>query len=149
MALEHNIVIFLLCHSTKATGVDGNPRELGSMDIRDSSFVPQEADSTWIIQRRYDKKAKMYTERAQLKVCNHRHTGVMDAKIILEKRGMLFEEWCPGLDDRSANIKPKKAENPEEHTFFNPPVKIDKKELDGHWHNHMDVLAKEQKERKK
>ncbi len=96
-AIKNNIVIFLLCHSTKAQTATGEIRELGAFDIRDSSFVRQEADSTMVIQRKMDKSSGEYTNRAMLKVCNHRRTGAMEKRITLVKEGLLFtEEVLPG-----------------------------------------------------
>ncbi|MFA5140425.1 MAG: DnaB-like helicase C-terminal domain-containing protein [Elusimicrobiota bacterium] len=96
-AVRHNLVLFLLCHATKALTEKGEQRELGAFDIRDSSFVPQEADSTWVIMRRKDRETDEFNNRATLKVCNHRRTGVMERRVILEKRGLLFEQaYEPG-----------------------------------------------------
>lgn len=95
-AVRHNIVIFLLCHSTKALTPTGEIRELGAFDIRDSSFVPQEADSTWIVQRKMDKDRE-FNNKAMLKVCNHRRTGAMEKRMTLVKSGLLFEQhYEPG-----------------------------------------------------
>ena len=91
-AVRHNVVIFLLCHATKALGPAGELRELQAFDIRDSSFVPQESDSTWIIQRKLDKGTEEFNNKAMLKVCNHRRTGVMEKRVTLIKSGLLFEE---------------------------------------------------------
>lgn len=103
-AIRLNVVIFLLCHSTKAQGIDGQVRELQAMDMRDSSFITQEADTTWIVQRKAKTKEKVgakwvklerpiYTNKAVLKVCNHRRTGVMEQRIELEKGETLFHEY--------------------------------------------------------
>lgn len=108
--IRHNVVIFLLCHATKAQTPDGKPRELGSEDIRDSSFISQEADTTWVIQRmshRINKKTGeklekgekadevdyVFNNKAMLKVCNHRRTGAMEQRVTLEKGGALFHEF--------------------------------------------------------
>jgi replicative DNA helicase len=96
IAIRHNIVLFLLCHSTKAQGPTGEVRELGSMDIRDSSFIPQEADTTWIIQRRLEEDRD---NQAMLKVCNHRRTGTMEKRTTLIKDGQLFKQfYFPGAE---------------------------------------------------
>jgi hypothetical protein len=97
IALRHNVAIFLMAHSTKAQGEGGKPRELTQWDVRDSSMIAQEADSTWIVQRKLNPPrdrgdAPEYSNQAMLKICCHRQTGVMDRRLIIEKRGMLFEE---------------------------------------------------------
>ena len=92
IAIRHNIVLFLLCHSTKGQGPMGEIRELGAMDLRDSSFIPQEADTTWIVQRKINDK-KEFDNKAMLKICNHRRTGAMDKRINLIKTGQLFEQY--------------------------------------------------------
>lgn len=91
-AVRHNIVIFLLCHATKGQRPDGTLRDLGAMDIRDSSMVGQESDVVIMLQRRKDSDTDEYNNRANVKVCKHRRTGVMEKKIILEKKGLLFHD---------------------------------------------------------
>lgn len=98
LAVDEGIVIFLLCHSVKATSPDGKPRELGVWDLRDSSFIPQEADSTWIIQRAKGDDGS-YSNRASLKICNHRRTGTMERRVTLHKDGLLF------VTDQSAKLE--------------------------------------------
>lgn len=88
MAIEHNLVIFILCHSRKPdidkkTGIIA---EVTDWDLRDSSFVPQESDTTWMVQRSADGKT-------MVKVCCHRRTGKMAEKIWMHKPGLLLEEW--------------------------------------------------------
>lgn len=116
-AVRHNIVIFLLCHATKALSPTGEMRELQAFDIRDSSFVPQEADSTWIIQRKLDRETGEFNNKAMLKVCNHRRTGVMEKRLTLVKEGLLFNEWedlaqqVRELEAGSREWKPSDGEN--------------------------------------
>lgn len=86
MAIRYNVVVFLMAHATKGLDASGLPRDLEASDVRDSSFIAQEADSTWIIQRMRSKEDKtLYTHNAVLKICNHRRTGVMGEKIYLTK----------------------------------------------------------------
>ena len=91
-AVEFNVVIFLLCHSRKPTEFKGEVQECSEWDLRDSSFVPQESDSTWMIQRKMDPSTKIYSQEALLKVCNHRRTGAMGVKVHLIKTGPFLEE---------------------------------------------------------
>lgn len=110
-AVRHNIVIFLLCHATKALSPTGEMRELQAFDIRDSSFVPQESDSTWIIQRKMDKETNEFNNKAMLKVCNHRRTGVMEKRITLVKVGLLFEEFHDRQDSKEISEDAPPVEN--------------------------------------
>lgn len=86
-ARQRDIVIFLLCHSTKALTPSGDMRELNMWDIRDSSFIAQESDTAWIIQRLKERG------KAELKVCFHRQTQTWEDKIQLYvgASGLLYE----------------------------------------------------------
>lgn len=79
ISIEHNVIIFLMAHMNKAKFED-MPTE---GDVRDSSFIPQEADSTFMIwrERKRNKNLPEYTGRTLLNIANHRRTGVM-GKII-------------------------------------------------------------------
>jgi hypothetical protein len=85
LAVTHKLVIFLLCHTTKPGGEGG---ELSYMSIRDSSFVSQESDTVFMIQRTGDKTG-------QLRIEFHRRTGVFNRVIPLVKIGKYFEEQAP------------------------------------------------------
>lgn len=92
ICVEYNIVIFLMAHTTKIK-FDEMPSE---ENVRDSSFIPQEADSTLMIWRQRDKnrKTKKYEEtgRTMLVITNHRRTGVMAKTVELKfNSGVLYE----------------------------------------------------------
>ena len=92
IAIEQNIVIFLLAHTTKIKFEEVPSEE----NVRDSSFIPQEADSTIMIwrQRSKNKKTRAYEEtgKTMLLVSNHRRTGVMSKSVELRfKDNLLFE----------------------------------------------------------
>lgn len=82
LAVSHRLIIFLLCHTTKPGG-EGS--ELSYNSIRDSSFVSQESDSVFMIQRTGDSSA-------QLRVEFHRRTGCFQRIVLLEKYGKYFVE---------------------------------------------------------
>lgn len=105
MAIELNVAILILCHSRKPeNSKDGAPQEVSEWDLRDSSFIPQECDSTIMIQR----KAKVmrdqngnaigylrpitFGDEAIVKVCLHRRTGAMGRIIHVVKVGQFLEE---------------------------------------------------------
>lgn len=86
LAIELNIVIFVMCHTKK---LDPLKNDISDDDIRDSSFVAQESDCGMIIWRVKDADTK-----ARLKVCYHRRTGCWEKTINLEKKdGLLYEVW--------------------------------------------------------
>jgi replicative DNA helicase len=87
IALELNVVIFLVAHSTKIR-FDQEP-DLDS--IRDSSFIPQDADIVLIVWRGRN-EAGEFTENNKLKVSKSRRTGVMGKSVILTYRDKLYWE---------------------------------------------------------
>ena len=84
--VNKDIVIFLLCHTQK---VDPEG-DIGFSAIRDSSFVAQESDSVFMIQR--DKSLCRNGTGAKLFVEFHRRTGVMRQEIHLQMKDGLFVE---------------------------------------------------------
>jgi hypothetical protein len=84
MAVEHGLIIFLLCHTTKGKSA-GN---LTCESIRDSSFVSQESDSVLMIQR----TPKDGENCAQVRIEFHRRTGVLEKVVKLEKVGRYLRE---------------------------------------------------------
>ena len=92
LAIGTETVIFLLCHSRKPSDASGQYKEQTEWDLRDSSFIPQESDSTWMIQRRMNPKTMEFSDAANLRVCNHRRTGAMGRTISLRKRGSILVE---------------------------------------------------------
>lgn len=87
LAVDNNIVIFLMCHTSKL-----HPeKEPDAESIRDSSFVGQESDSVFILWRVKDSEG-VYGNKAILKVEYHRRTGVMGKKVKLQKIDGLLKE---------------------------------------------------------
>lgn len=80
LAVANKLVIFLLCHTTKP---GGEGTDLSYISIRDSSFVAQEADSVFMIQRTGDNEG-------QLRVEFHRRTGCFQRTVNLTKHGKYF-----------------------------------------------------------
>lgn len=84
IAIKHGVAVFLVAHMAK-TKIDKKP---DVSDLRDSSFIAQEADSTLIVWREPGD-----TNKAKIIVCNHRRTGVMEKSVKISKQGnFLFEE---------------------------------------------------------
>lgn len=84
LAIELNIVIFVMCHTKK---ISPTQNDLTDDDIRDSSFVAQESDCGLLIWR-----VKNSETKAKLKVCYHRRTGCWEKTINLEKIGGMLRE---------------------------------------------------------
>jgi len=91
MALDLNVAIVVLCHSKKPQMVKGVIQEVSEWDLRDSSFIPQEADSTIMVQRKMTERGE-FSNQAIVKVCLHRRTGTMGRKIHVIKTGNMIEE---------------------------------------------------------
>jgi predicted ATP-dependent serine protease len=84
LAVEHELIIFLLCHTTK--GSAGS--DLSYDSIRDSSFVSQESDTVFMV-KRTPEEGDNY---ARVSVEFHRRTGVMEKIVKLVKyNGLLYE----------------------------------------------------------
>lgn len=73
MAIKHNIVIFLVAHTSMPRG-DSAPT-LG--DIRDSSFITQESDAAFIIQRLRVPRTKFYGNESRITILKHRRMGTI------------------------------------------------------------------------
>lgn len=83
VAIELNVIIFLLCHFQKIRPDD----EPDHSNIRDSSFVSQESDTGLVLWR-----ATKSENHAYLKVCYSRRTGTLEKKIkIVKVNGLLRE----------------------------------------------------------
>jgi archaellum biogenesis ATPase FlaH len=90
MAVDNDLIIFLLCHTSKAGG-----DAVTYQSIRDSSFVAQESDSVFLIAR----TPKEGDNKAALRVEFHRRTGVIESLIKLQKvMGYLCEPPLEGSD---------------------------------------------------
>ena len=83
IAIELNVIIFLLCHFQKIRADD----EPDHSNIRDSSFVSQESDTGLILWRKKD-----HENQAWLKVCYSRRTGTLERKIRIAKVDNLLRE---------------------------------------------------------
>lgn len=84
LAIELNIVIFVMCHMNKFDPKD----EPSDENFRDSSFVAQESHLGVVIWR-----VRNTDNKAILKICYHTRTGTLDKKVRLIKvHGLLKEE---------------------------------------------------------
>lgn len=82
-AVQNDLIIFLLTHITKADPSE----EISYNKIRDSSLIPQESDSVFLIRR------LARQNEAELTVCFHRRTGCLNVKVPLIKHsGYLYEK---------------------------------------------------------
>ena len=83
IAIEYNLIIFLLCHMKKITF----EKEPDDSDVRDSSLVSSESDTGLILWR-----IKNTDNQAWLKVAYSRRTGAFDKKIKIAKVNGLLRE---------------------------------------------------------
>lgn len=79
LCVEHEIIIFLCCHTTKSR-VESTD-DVGLHKIRDSSLVAQEADTVIFVHRTTSDDGICKTEDSFLKVCKARRTGDMSTVI--------------------------------------------------------------------
>jgi archaellum biogenesis ATPase FlaH len=84
IAVNNELVVFLLCHTTKGKQ-DGT---LSYESIRDSSFVSQESDSVLMIKRTQEDGENT----ARLRIEFHRRTGVLEKVVGLTKTDGLLRE---------------------------------------------------------
>jgi hypothetical protein len=87
LAVTHKLVIFLLCHTEKVK----KDEICTYASIRDSSFVSQESDSVFIIERTGEVEGVLRVEF-------HRRTGCFGRKVNLLKVGKHFEEMEKDYD---------------------------------------------------
>jgi len=86
IAVEREMVIFLLCHTIKGKQEAGAGLSYDS--IRDSSFISQESDSIIMIKRTHHEGEN--TARARIEF--HRRTGVLEKTVDLIKHEGLLRE---------------------------------------------------------
>ena len=77
LAVNNNLVIFLLCHTTKGR----HNEDLSYESIRDSSFISQESDCCIMVKR----TPEVLENRARARIEFHRRTGVMERVVELQK----------------------------------------------------------------
>jgi replicative DNA helicase len=84
MAIDLNIVIFLMCHTNKISPIQ---EDMTDDSMRDSSFVSQESDVALMIWR-----VKNTDDKATLKICYSRRTGTWEKTVKIQKIGGLLRE---------------------------------------------------------
>lgn len=99
LAVNNNLIIFLLCHTTNYRGEE---KDFGSP--RDSSFIEQESDTAMLIKR----FPKMGDNIAALHINQHRRTGVINKMVWLEKVGSYL---CETIDREIPKPENKKRRN--------------------------------------
>jgi len=83
IAIEHNLIIFLLCHMRKVD-LTSEPTDA---DVRDSSLISSESDTGIILWRLVDTE-----NQAMVKVAYSRRTGVLDKTFKVAKTNGLLRE---------------------------------------------------------
>lgn len=106
IALGMNLAVFIVCHVAKLD----METEPSIYNLRDSSFVGQEADTVLMVWRRWDldDDGKKLDTRLQglstVKIEKARRSGVMGKKINIKKQGHLLVE---SVDEPERRTKPK------------------------------------------
>lgn len=102
MAVDLNIVIFLMAHMTK-TKYDERPTEDG---LRDSSFITQEADKTLLVWRERKKTTKGkdkgsydFSGKTLLIISNDRRSGTMGKWVELMFKDNQLQPYADGYDE--------------------------------------------------
>jgi replicative DNA helicase len=104
ISIKYNIVIFLVAHLTKTKFEE----RIGLEDIRDSSFISQEADYVVVIWRKAENQKPKdirdngvrYTDEAVLSICKNRFNGKLGSVKLVLKDG-LFEELTLNYDNET------------------------------------------------
>lgn len=91
MAIDNNIVMFLVCHTTKPEA-DESKLCFTEAAIRDSGLIAQYADSIIFVHRKVTSDGIVTTDEAFVMVRFHRRTGVWDVKIAVRKEGNYLRE---------------------------------------------------------
>jgi len=79
VALRQDVVVFLIAHTKK---IKSGFEELSLGDVRDSSFIEQEADTVLYIWRKEENEVDV--NRSILKIAKNRKLGTKDKKILLK-----------------------------------------------------------------
>lgn len=103
LAIPLGIAVFLIAHIRKVP----LEKELDTDDLRDSSFVAQDADATVMVWRLLKEKgSKEYGDMCWVKVCNHRRTGVMGAGFRMKKVEAYLVEDFMQPSESAVNSRP-------------------------------------------
>lgn len=91
IALKHNLILFLICHTMKTRG--DSDVELGLGDVRDSSLIEQEADTVLYVWRDKDYESN----RSWVKIAKNRKKGIINCKTsLIYRHGRLYgEQYIP------------------------------------------------------
>jgi replicative DNA helicase len=90
LSIRTDTIIFLVCHITKIS-LDKAPSKA---DLRDSSFIGQEADMVILVWRRSDTDAnnmRVYTNETRLLVDKNRRTGRLGGVNLFFSNGRFYE----------------------------------------------------------
>jgi len=97
IAIKWNICIFIICHTTKIS-YDISPQ---LSDIRDSSFISQEADTVLMLWRLREKGSEGFTNEAKLMVRANRRTGQTGGINLVFNNNRFYEKdyHQPGISE--------------------------------------------------
>lgn len=110
LALKHNFILFLICHTMKTKG--DSDVELGLGDVRDSSLIEQEADTVLYVWRDKDYNVN----RSWVKIAKNRKKGIINCKtsLLYEKGRLRGEEYTPESAGTNQRDRPGMGKRPQE-----------------------------------
>ena len=94
MCLEMNVTVFLIAH----TSMPKNNKIPTLADIRDSSFIAQEADMVLAVHRMVREGSKEYGDESWIKVLKNRRVGKINNKTKVLYRDKRFYDFQDFLD---------------------------------------------------
>jgi replicative DNA helicase len=94
MAIKYNITVFLIAHTAQPKGEDNSNQQPTLSSIRDSSFIAQESDAVYAINRVKKKgfSSEIYDNDSWFLILKQRRMGTMGKKIKLSYINNTFVE---------------------------------------------------------
>jgi replicative DNA helicase len=100
MAIKYNITVFLIAHTAQPKGEDNSNQQPTLSSIRDSSFIAQESDAVYAINRVKKKgfSSEIYENDSWFLILKQRRTGTMGKKVKLSYINNTFVETLSNED---------------------------------------------------
>ena len=94
IAIKHNITVFLIAHTAQPRGEDNANQQPTLSSIRDSSFIAQESDAVYAINRVKKKgySSEIYENDSWFLILKQRRMGTMGKKVRLSYNNNMFVE---------------------------------------------------------
>jgi replicative DNA helicase len=101
LAIKLNITVFLIAHTAQPKGEDNTNQQPSLSSIRDSSFIAQESDAVYAINRVKKKgySSEIYENESWFLILKQRRTGTMGKKVKLSYVNNTFVEAISSEDE--------------------------------------------------